>query len=199
MRGALPQRKRYDHFFGLLNYYRDFILSFATIAAPLSDLTKKGMPNRVSWGEAQEKAFVTLQKALLSRPILKLPNYSKPFVLQTDASNVGVGASLMQKYEDKLHPIAFASKKLTAAEQKYSTLEKECLAIVWAVKKYKLFLAGTKFVLQTDHKPLSYLNSAKFQNDRIMRWSLSLQDYDYRVEDIPGKDNHLADYMSRVM
>ena len=192
-------KKEVRSFFGLLNYYRDFIPSFATIAAPLSDLTKKGMPNRVSWGEVQEKAFVTLQKALLSRPILKLPDYSKPFVLETDASNVGVGASLMQKYEDKLHPIAFASKKLTAAERKYSTLEKECLAIVWAVKKYKLFLAGTKFVLQTDHKPLSYLNSAKFQNDRIMRWSLSLQDYDYRVEDIPGKDNHLADYMSRVM
>ena len=100
-----------------MNYYGDFIPSFATIAAPLSDLTKKGMPNRVSWGEAQEKAFVTLQKALLSRPILKLPDYSKSFVLLTDTSNIGVDASLMQKYEDKLHPIAFANKKLTAAEQ----------------------------------------------------------------------------------
>ena len=97
-------------------------------------------------------------------------------------------------------PIAFASKKLTAAEQKYSTLEKECLAIVTAVKKSELFLAITRFVLQTDHTPLSHFNSAKFQNG-IMRWSLSLQDYKYRVEDTPGSgwDNHLADFISRVM
>ena len=192
-------KKEVRSFFGLLNYYRDFIPSFATIAAPLSDLTRKGKPNKVTWGDAQERAFVDLQSALMRKPILKLPDYHKPFVLRTDASNIGLGAALMQEADGKLHPVAFASKKLNVAEQKYSTLEKECLAIVWAVTKFRLFLSGEKFILQTDHKPLTYLNSAKFQNDRIMRWSLSLQNYDYRVEDIPGKDNCLADYLSRVV
>lgn len=105
----------------------------------------------------------------------------------------------MQQYGEKLYPVKYASKKLAPPERKYSTLEKECLAIVWGTSKFRLYLMGKPFVLQTDHQPLSYLDRAKFQNDRIMRWALSLQSYDYRVEDIPGKDNVVADYLSRMM
>jgi len=105
----------------------------------------------------------------------------------------------MQQHDEKLYPIAYGSKKLTPAEQNYLTLEKECLAIVWGVRKFRLFLAGTQFILQTDHKLLSYLNQAKFQNEYVMRWAPALQGYDYHVEDIPGKDNIMADYLSRIM
>ena len=105
---------------------------------------------------------------------------------------------MMQRHDDKFYPMAYASKKLTNTERKYSTMEKECLAIVWGVKKFRLFLMGKPFVLQTDHQPLAYLNKAKFQNDRILRWALTLQAYDYRVEDIPGKDNVVVDYLSRM-
>ena len=192
-------KKEVRSFLGLTNYYRDHIPSFAAISVPLSDLTKKGEPTRVQWGDPQEKAFVNLQKSLLRRPILRVPDYTKTFVLKTDASNRQLGAALMQQHEGKYHPVAYGSKKLTSAEQNYSTLEKECLAIVWGITKFRLHLVGKTFVLQTDHKPLTYLNQAKFHNDRVMRWALALQGYDYRVEDIPGKDNVVADYLSRIV
>ena len=150
-------------------------------------------------GQAQEKAFSSLQDCLLKRPILRLPDHSKPFILRTDASNFGLGAALMQQHEEKLYPVAYASKKLASAETRYSTLEKECLAIVWGVTRFRLYLAGKPFILQTDHQPLAHINKTKYQNDRIMRWALALQGYDHIVEDIPGKDNVAADYLSRVM
>ena len=162
-------------FLGLANYYRDHIPSFAAISAPLSDLTKKGQSTRFQWGDPQEKAFVNLQKSLLRKPIVLVPDYAKTFVLMTDAS------------------------KLTSAEQNYSTLEKECLAIVQGITKFRLYLVGKSFILQTDHQPLAYLNQAKFYNDRVMRWALALQGYDYRVEDIQGRDNVVADYLSRIV
>ena len=192
-------KKEVRSFFGLANYYREYIPSFATIAAPLSDLIRKGQPNKVIWGEAQEKAFTTLQEYLLRKPILRTPDHAKTFVLRTDASNHGLGAALLQEHDGKLHPIAYASKQMSSAEKKYSTLEKECLAIVWGVNKFRLFLMGKRFTLQTDHQPLAYLGKAKFQNDRVMRWALTLQGYDYYVEDIPGKNNVAADYLSRII
>ena len=170
------------------------------MAAPLSDLTKKGFPERVRWDEPQKKAFVTLRESLLRRPVLRLPDHAKPFVLQTDASNCGLGAALMQEHDENYYPVAYGSKKLTSAERKYSTLEKECLAIVWGVSKFRLYLAGKPFILQTDHQqPLTFLNDAEFKNDRIMRWALALQGYDYTVKDIAGKDNVVADFLSRIV
>ena len=144
---------------------------------------------------------MTLKERLLKKPILKLQllDHQKPFILRTDASNCGLEASLMQEHNDKLHPVAYASKKLTSAERKYLTLERECLAIVWEMTKFRLYLAGKPFILQTDHKPLSYLNQAKFQNDRIMRLALALQGYDYKVESILGKDNVVSLYLSRII
>ena len=86
-----------------------------------------------------------------------------------------------------------------SAEKRYSTLEKECLAIVWGMSKFRLYLAGKPFILQTDNQPLTFLNEAKFKNDRIMRWALALQGYDYTVKGISGKDNVVSDYLSYVV
>ena len=192
-------KKEVRSFCGLLGYYRHYIPSFAIIAATLTDLTKKGQPNFVEWGEAQEKAFNTLREALLRRPILRLPDHSLDFTLCTDAFNSGIGAVLMQEHEGKLHPVAYASKKLTNAEMKYFSLEKECLTIIWGVGKFRLFLPGKKFVLQTDHKSLTFLSTARYKNDPIRRWSLSLQGYDFMVKDIASKENVMADYLSRII
>ena len=132
-------KKEVRSFCRLLGYYRGYIPSFAVIAAPLTDLTKKGQPNFFEWGEAQEKAFNTLREALLKRPILRLLDHSLDFTLCTDASNSGSGAVLMQEHEGKLHPAAYASKKLTNAEMKYSALEKKCLAIIWELANFAYF------------------------------------------------------------
>ena len=144
-------KKQVRSFMGLAGYYRDFIPNFAAIAAPLSDLTRKGQPNKVEWSEAQEKAYQTIKSYLTSEPILRLPDPAKTYFLRTDASNNGIGAVLMQTHDEKLFPVCYASKKLSSAERNYSTIEKQCLAIVWGIKRFHLYLYGVPFVLQTDH------------------------------------------------
>ena len=138
-------------------------------------------------------------KALLTKePVRPLPDPGKTYFLQTDASDSGIGAVLMQKHDGKLFPVCYASKKLPSAERNYSTIEKECLAIVWGLKRFHLYLYGIPFVLQTDHEPLKYMNSAKFANGRLMRRAMFLQSYNFRVEAIKGSENVGADYLSRV-
>ncbi|KAK3767536.1 hypothetical protein RRG08_003968 [Elysia crispata] len=124
---------------------------------------------------------------------------NKTCILRTDASNDGIGAVLMQEHDGKPYPVSYGSKKLTAAERNYSTVEKECLAIVWGVKKFELYQQGVPFVLQTDHHPLNYLNSAKFVNTCVMRWAMYLQNFNMRLEYIKGSQNVGADNMSRVV
>jgi hypothetical protein len=192
-------KKEVRSFLGLTGFYREYIPDYAAIAVPLTDLTKKGGPVTVTWGNAQEKAYKSLIMHITKRPILRLPDSSKSYVLRTDASAVGIAAVLMQEHDGKLFPVSYASKKLSQREKAYSTIEKECLAIVWSVRKYMMYLYGTEFVLQTDHQPLLYVNRARFINDRIMRWAMFLQNYRFRVEAIKGSDNHGADYLSRAV
>lgn len=184
-------------FLGLVGFYRRFIPQFAEIALPLTDRTKKGCPELVKWTEECERAFRTLKGKLIAKPIMILPDVNKPFVLRTDASDRGIGAVLMQDQGEGLHPVAYASKKLLDAETRYATIEKECMAIVWGVKKFEPYLYGTKFIIETDHKPLLYLQKSKTENGRLMRWALQLQQYTYTVRVIAGKDNVGADYLSR--
>ena len=159
-------KKQVRSFMGLAGYYSDFIPNFAAIAAPLSDLTPKGQPNKVQWGEAQEKAYHTIKSHLTSEPILHLPDPAKTYFLLMDASNNGIGAVLIQRHDEKLFPVCYARKKLS--ERNYSTIEKECLSVVWGIKRFHLYLYGIPFVLQTEHEPLKYMNSAKFANGRLM-------------------------------
>ena len=191
-------KKQVRSFMGLAGYYRDFIPNFAAIAAPLSDLTRKGQPNKVEWSEAQEKAYQTIKSYLRSEPILRLPDPAKTYFLPTDASNNGIGAVLMKRHDEKLFPVCYARKKLSSTERNYSTIEKECLAIVWGIKRFHLYLYGVPFVLQTDHEPLKYMDSAKYTNARLMRWAMFLQSYNFKVEAIKGSENVGAGYLSRV-
>ena len=134
---------------------------------------------------------------LLVSPILRLPDLSKSFIVRTDASDYGVGAVLMQEHDGKTFPVAYASKKLSVHEKTYSVVEKECLAIVWALERFQLYLYGRFFVIETDHKPLVYLQKAKVSNGRLMRWALFLQSYNFRCEAIKGAENIGADFLSR--
>ena len=131
---------------------------------------------------------------LIRSPILWLPDFDRQFILQADASDLGVGAALLQRYEDGLFPIAYASKKLLPREKNYSVIERECLAIVFGIRKFQKYLYGAEFVLQTDHAPLSYIQKCKIEK---MRWALFLQNYQFKAEAIKGSDNVCADYLSR--
>ena len=192
-------KKQLRSFLGLVGYYRSFVPNFATVAAPLFDLTKKGAPEKLQWTGVQEQAFQTLKRHVCAHPVLCLPDMSKPFILQTDASAEGLGAILLQETEGVKHPVAFASKRLLPREKNYSTIEREAFAIIWGVQKFQNYLIGTHFLLETDHHPLQYLDRAKYQNSRIMRWSLLLQPYRFTVCAIKGSQNVGADFLSRYV
>jgi len=192
-------KKQLRSFLGLVGYYRAFVPNFAAIAVPLTDLTKKGVPNVLVWTDVHDQAFHTLKQCVCSPPVLRLPDMKKPFILQTDASCEGLGAILLQEEGQVKHPVAFASKKLLPRERNYSTIEPEAFAIVWGVQKFENYLLGVHFFLETDHHPLQYLHQAKFQNSRIMRWSLILQPYRFTVHAIKGSDNVGADFLSRYV
>lgn len=153
---------------GTAGYYREFIPNYATIAAPLTDLTRKWAPNHVEWGDLEQDAFDKLRKLLSEAPILQIADFSEAFVLRTDASDQGLGAVLLQYKGGVLHPVAYASRKLLPREQAYAAIEKECLAIVWAVRRFNFYLYGKRFMVQTDHQPLRYLKEAQFTNS----WAL---------------------------
>ena len=149
---------------GLVGYYRKFVTNFASLTAPLSDLTKNGKTDTVQWSDDLQKRFEEITSQLCNAPVLKLPDFDKDFVRRTDASDTGLGGVLLQKYGEMMFPIAYASKKLAGAPKSYATVERECTAIVWAIDKFSCYLYGRSFTLQTDHHPLTYLNSAGVDN-----------------------------------
>jgi hypothetical protein len=194
-----PQnKKQLRSFLGLAGYYRKFVPNFASLATPLTDATRKMQPEKIEWSEEQETAFGDLKERLTSKPVMVLPDRHKQYVLRTDASEKGVGAVLLQEHQGDLRPVAYASKKLAHAEVNYSTIEKECLGVIWGIKKFEPYLFGTHFILETDHRPLEYLKRTKTDNGRLMRWALQLQQHTFTLRVIPGEDNIGADYMSRI-
>ncbi|XP_069992741.1 uncharacterized protein [Penaeus vannamei] len=190
-------KKELRSFLGTVGFYRKFIPNFSDTAAPLNDMLKKLSSNKLTWSDVQIDSFQSLKAKLSNNPVLCLPDYKKTFYLRTDASDNGLGAVLLQDVNDMKMPIAYASRKLLERERNYATIEKECLAIIWAVDKFKSYLFGKEFVLQTDQQPLTYLRNMKNSNGRLMRWSLILQCYSYRIEYIKGNDNIGADLLSR--
>ncbi|KYO43193.1 hypothetical protein Y1Q_0017518 [Alligator mississippiensis] len=125
------------------------------------------------------------------------PNFGKTFILQTDASETAVGAVLTQEEEGIERSIAYASRKLSSAERRYATIERECLAIRWAVDHFRYYLMGREFKLVTDHAPLRWLSTARTDNAQITRWALALQPYKFQIMFRPGKSDTVADFLSR--
>ena len=196
---ATPRtRRQVRSLLGLLSYYRRYVPNFASLVAPLSDLTKGKDRTSFSWSPECARALVAIQSILSSSPVLLLPRLGNIFIVRTDASGKGLGGVLLQELDDQLHPVSFVSRKLLDRETRYSTIERECLAIVWVLSKFSRYLWGVEFTLQTDHKPLTYLHTSSFKNSRLMRWALSLQEFRFQVEPLPGSKNVLADLLSRA-
>lgn len=168
--------KNIKQFLNLAGYYRRFIKNFSKIAKPLTDLLKKD--NKFEWGDVQQKIFNDLRTALLTEPILQYPDFTKPFNLTTDASGHAIGGVLSQEEIGKDLPIAYVSRTLNKAETNYSTLEKECLSIVYCANHFRPYLYGRKFKIITDHKPLVWLHSVKHPNSRLWKWRNKLSEYE---------------------
>ena len=185
-------------FLGLASYYRRFVSRFAAIAAPLHALTKK---NAVfEWNEVVEEAFVKLRTALSSAPLLAYPQFGPghTFVLETDASTLGLGAILSQVQNDgMIHPIAYASQAVDKHERNYGISELETLGLVWAVRYFRPYILGHPCVVYTDHAAcLSILNTAK-PSGKLARWALTIQEMDLTIKHKAGKKNAGADALSR--
>lgn len=182
-------------FLAFAGYYRKFIDKFAEKAYYLNLLCKKNAT--FIWDSKCQESFEILKNSMISPPVLQYPNFSNQneFILQTDASGYALGAVLCNI--DK-RPIAYASRNLNKAEKNYPTIEKELLAVVWAIKYFRPYLYGRKFKILTDHKPLVYLFNLKDPSSRLFKFRLLLEEYDYVVEYVKGKDNVAADALSRI-
>ena len=185
-------------FLGMVSFYRMFIPHASHLSSCLSDLLRKNVREPLVWTEELLSKFNALKSALSSEPILKLPDANAPFILRTDASEYGLGAVLLQYHEDVPFPVAYASRKLLEREKRYSTIERECLAILFGIKRFEYYLTGKEFILEVDHRPLVYLNKAKNLNNRLTRWALNLQPFRFRLVHIAGADNVGADFLSRA-
>lgn len=183
-------------FLGLVGYYRRFIKDFAKITKPMTNCLKKR--NRIIIDQDYIDSFNKCKELLTHAPLLQYPDYEKPFILTTDASMVALGAVLSQGQIGSDKPIAFASRTLSDTESRYSTIERELLAIIWAVKHFRPYLYGRKFYIYTDHRPLVWLQSLKDPSSRLTRWRLRLQDYDFELVYKNGKQNTNADALSRI-
>lgn len=146
----------------------------------------------------QQESFEDLRDALCEEPLLQYLDFTKPFILTTDASNFAVGTVLSQGPIRKDLSIAYTSQVLSKAEQNYSTTEKECLALVYAVNHFRPYLFGREFTVVTDHRPLVWLHSVKDPRSRLVRWRLRLAEYQYQVVHKSGKTNLNADALSRI-
>lgn len=190
-------KKEVRSFLGLVGWYRRFIPEFASIATPLTNLLAKAVRNPLPWTEDCEMAFRTLKERVCSSSVLQIPDFSRRFVVQVDASATGIGAVLAQGIAGEEKPVVFLSRKLLPRETRYSTIEKECLAIKWSLDSLRYYLLGREFDLETDHRALSWINAMKDSNARVTRWYLALQPFRYKVRHIPGRKNVIADYLSR--
>ena len=196
-------------FTGMVGHYRRFIKGFANIAAPLYDLVSREHKDKkskaVMFTPEALTAFETLKEKCVKAPVLAFPDFQKPFLLETNASGKGLGAVLSQKQDDGCyHPIAYASRVLNETEQRYHSNKQEFLALKWAVtEQFREYLTPyrkntNKFVVRTDNNPLTYILSSACLDTCGLCWVASLADYNFSLEYQKGKDNTVADFLSRV-
>ena len=182
-------------FLGLTGYYRSFVPEFATIAKPLSALGEKG--RRFQWSEECEVAFRTLKERLMGAPILAFPKAEGQLVVDTDASDTGLGIVLAQVQEGEERVLSYGSQTLTKAERNYCVTRRELLAIVYALKKFRHYLVGRPVKVRTDHASLKWLMDFKEPEGQVARWLQIVDTYDLSIEHRPGKAHGNADGLSR--
>lgn len=209
--GILPDDSKYEvinnypvpknadevkRFVAFTNYYRRFIPRFAEISAPLNKLTRKRVD--FNWTPECQQSFITLKKSLISPRILQYPDFSKPFIITCDSSRDACGAVLSQKFGDSELPIAYASRSFTKSDFHKPTILKELIAVHWAIKYFHCYVYNTQFLVKTDHRPLVHLFSMKDPTSKLTRIRLDLEEYNFEIQYIKGKDNVCADALSRI-
>lgn len=188
--------KELRSFLGMTAYYRKFISNYAGKARPLTKLLKKDESMII--GQQQREAMQPLKSDLSNPPILKYPDYTKRFHPITDASKEKMGHVITQKYDKKYHPLRYGGQQLNKAEKNYTISEKEALAVLHGIRKNHAYLHGREFTVHTDHLPLKNLMTAHDPTGRLVRWFLTLQQYDFTIEYLPGERNQVADALSRL-
>jgi hypothetical protein len=184
---------------GCINWLRKYLPKAAKLLKPLTDLTSKKASEIVKWGPEQEASMFEIRRVLTSVPVLSIYDSNKQHVIQTDASNEYIGGTLLQLEDDGLlHPILYASRKCVEREMRYDIQNKEMLAIVWMCRRCFKYLYGSFFTVQTDCQALTMLNGKLSNNARVVRWQLEMQMYNYRVQIIPGHENGMSDWLSRM-
>ena len=183
-------------FLGIAGYYRRYVQNFSAIAGPLHALTRKDAV--FQWGPDCQDAFDRLKTLLTTSAITAFPDFSLPFRLYTDASTPGLGAILAQVQEGKEHIICSASRSLNQAEKAYPATKLECLAIVWAIAKFRPYLMSMTFEVDTDHYALQWLKTMRTGSALLHRWSAALEEYNFTVKHHPGKCQTHVDGLSRL-
>ena len=192
-------KKQLRSFLGVVGFFRRFIPHFSEMAAPLTDLLSGRKRGEIGteWYEQHQHAFEKLKMSLTCHPILKAPNFSEPFEMYTDASDLGISAVLTQNVDETPKPVAYYSRKLLRREKNYSTIEKELLAIMSGLNEFQVYIGQGPIKIYCDHNPLVWLNRLRASNQRLLRWALCLSEYDISVQHIKGTHNLMADMLSR--
>ena len=194
--------KQLRSFVGACNVYRRFVKGIAKDARPLTSMTRKDAdPNFDDSTEAQLQAFETLKERMINPPILELPRHSRPYMIDTDASAYYLGCTLLQEHDrpKDWRPVGYCSYSLIDSERNYSATERECFAVVWAVRTLQPYIEGTKFTIRTDHDALRWLMSLAESSRRLTRWRLRLAEYDFTIQYRPGRVHQVPDALSRLV
>ena len=187
-------------FLGMAGYHRKFCYNFSTVAEPLTTLLRK--QKKFVWSKECQHAFEKVKCLLLSAPVLRAPDFKKPFKLQVDASDIGIGAVLLQEGHHGIdHRVCYFNCKFNKHQVNYSTTEKETLALLLSLQHFDVYLGTTIAPVEvyTDHNPLVFIEKMKNKNQRLLRWSLAFQEYNLRISHIKGRDNVIADALSRAI
>lgn len=186
-------------FVGMTSWYRKFICHFSTLVSPLNALIKaKRKKETITWTPEAEASFLKLKQALVSAPILCSPDFSKPFIIQCDASDTGLGGVLTQNINNQEIVIAFASRSLSQCERRYPVTQKECLAVIFSIEKFRPYIEGTHFTVISDHYSLIWLHNLKEPTGKLARWAVKLQQYSFNIIHRKGKLNVVPDALSRI-
>ena len=192
-------KRQLMRFLGMAGYYRKFCNNFSVIAEPLTNLLGKRV--KYIWTDDCQKSFDKLKAILKSSPVLLAPSFDREFKLAVDASDVGAGSVLLQEDDNGVdHPVCYFSKKFNKHQKNYSTIEKECLSLILALQHFEVYLASSvaPIVIFSDHNPLTFFHKMKNKNQRLLRWSLMLQEHNLDIRHIKGKDNIIPDALSRA-
>ena len=192
-------KKQVRALLGLIQYYRKMVPSFAEITYCLTELLKKDKPDKVQWELIHQQALDKVKKHLMAKPVLGPVDPNKDFMLQTDSSMHAIGSVLAQIDDNnKEYVVAYASRKLLPREMNYSTVERECLSILWSLEHWDQYIYGRHVTVYSDHKALQWLNTMANNNSRLQRWSLKMERYDVTTLYKPGSQQGNCDALSRL-